>query len=91
MKARARRVKIRGETWRIIVGRPPANKCDALCCFDRKTIYIRKTADLTRCIIHEVIHACQPDLSEEAVMEIEDALATSLECVPPKPKMFRDS
>lgn len=74
-----RRLKIRGQTWRIVIGRPPANKCDALCCFDHNTIYIRKSAERIPCIVHEVLHASLPDLAEEAIEEIEDAIVKALE------------
>ena len=79
MRRRVRRIKIRGEKWRIVIARPPQNFCDALCCYNERTIYIRPTADLTRCVVHEILHAACPDLSEEAVEELEDAICTGLE------------
>ncbi len=80
---RGRYLTIRGERWRIVIGRPPQNKCDALCCFDRKTIYIRPKADRLACICHEILHACLPDLEEVAIMEIEEALVKGLSLVIP--------
>lgn len=76
---RGRRLKIRGETWRIVIGRPPANKCDALCHYERRTLYIRKSAERVPAIVHEVLHACLQDFDEEAVEEIEAAIVKALE------------
>ena len=81
MKTR-RALKIRGERWTIIYGRPPVNKCSAYCDYDKRTIWIRKGEDIIACIIHEVLHACFHDLSEDAVIEAEEALVKALELVP---------
>lgn len=77
------RLRIRGQKWKIIFGRPPANKCDALCVPDERLIYIRPSANKTKklqrgAIIHEILHAALYDLSEEAVLEVEDALNEAL-------------
>lgn len=78
---RARRLKIRGQNWRIVVGRPPRNECDALCDYDSHTIFIRKGANKAECITHEILHACFPDLCEEAIEEAEVAIVKGLELV----------
>lgn len=78
---RARRLKIRGQRWRILIARPPENKCSALCDYDARTIYIRPSADKVRCIVHEVLHACLADIEEKAVEETEEAIVKALELV----------
>ncbi len=77
-----RALKIRGQRWRIIYGRPPVNKCSAYCDYASRTIWIRKGEDPIACIIHEVLHACFCDLNEDAVIEAEEALVKALELVP---------
>lgn len=84
---RARRLKIRGEQWRIIFGRPPVNKCEAYYDPNIRTIWIRTTFTTTpeqqmACVIHEILHACFYDLTEEAIEEAEEALIRGLELVP---------
>lgn len=80
MKPRlVRRVRIRGKLWRVVIGRPPKNKCDALCDSDRvhhpaRTIWIRPSADRLAGVVHEVLHACFPDLEEKAIEEAEEAI-----------------
>lgn len=78
---RARRLKIRDQQWRIVIGRPPKNNCSALCDYETRTIYIRKGQDKAACIIHEIIHAAFPDLKEDAVEETEEAIMKGLELV----------
>lgn len=76
---RARRLKIRGQNWRIVIDRPPKNKCDALCVYDNRTIYIRPNAtDRAACIVHEILHACFRDIGEEAIEEAEEAIVKGL-------------
>lgn len=79
----SRKILIRGESWRVVLGRPPQNKCAALCDPDTKTIWIRPSATgspamLASHICHEVLHAAVYDLDERAVEEIEDALMAGL-------------
>jgi hypothetical protein len=78
-RKRVRRLKIRGESWRIVLARPPENKCAALCCYASRTIYVRPSykAKLNG-VIHEILHACFPDLTEEAVYEAERAMAVGI-------------
>jgi len=76
-----RLTKIRGERWRIVFGRPPLNKCSALCDYNTRTIWIRKGEDQIACMIHEVLHACLPDIEEETIEEMEQALVKALELV----------
>lgn len=76
---RGRHLKIRGDKWKIVIGRPPENKCDGLCHYATSTIYIRPSADRIPTIVHEILHACLWDVSEEAIEETEDALVKALE------------
>lgn len=78
---RARRLKIRGQQWRIIFGRPPANKCSALCDYETHTIYIRKGSNKTECLVHECLHAMFPDLSEDVIEEAERTIVKGLEII----------
>ena len=74
-----RRITIRGKRWRIVVGKPPANRCDGLCCYKTRTIYVRrKIANRIPALIHEVLHACFPDMDEESITEAEISLVTAL-------------
>ncbi len=83
---KVRRLKIRGKTWRIILGKPPANDCSAYIWHDRRTIWIRPSqsptpSDRIDCIVHEILHACLPDIAEEVIDETEKALLKGLELV----------
>lgn len=78
---RARRIKIRGHHWRIIIGRPPHNNCGAICDYDTRTIYIRKGEDRTACVVHEILHALFPDCTEDVIEEAEAAIVKGLELV----------
>jgi hypothetical protein len=82
MAQRARRLKIRGQNWRIVIARPPENNCIALCVYDERTIYIRPScADRAAAIVHEILHACFRDLEEKAVEEAEEAIVKGLELI----------
>ncbi len=77
---KARRIKIRGRQWRIEIGRAEFNKVAASCNWTARRIRISPNAiDPVGCLIHEVIHAAQPDLAEDAVEEIGNAIASALE------------
>ncbi len=79
---KAKRIRIRGQIWKLIVGRPPGNKCDGICDYQTKTIYIRKTApDRVGTTIHETLHACLPDVEEYAIIETEKAIMAALEAL----------
>lgn len=76
----ARRIKIRGENWRMSIERPPAKdtpkrRTVALCHYATRTIYIHpKERNKLRCVLHEILHACLPDIEEKAIEETELAL-----------------
>ena len=77
-----KRILIRGIPWKFIVGRPPGNKCDGMCCYDIRTIYVRKTAtDPIATAVHEVLHACFPDVEEGAIIDTEEAIMAALEAL----------
>lgn len=82
MSAQSRYIRIRGVRWRLVLGRPPANLCDGYCDYNTHTIYIRSTCgDVRASAIHEILHACLPDIEEEAIEEVEAALVSVLELV----------
>ena len=50
----------------------PKRKCDGLTVYDDRVIYIRwkmSDRDFLETLIHEVNHACHPDMHEDAVTE----------------------
>lgn len=75
-------ISIRGTRWKLVLGRPPQNKCDGLCCYDIKTIYIRSTCkDPVATCVHEILHSCFPDLDEFAVCQAEEAIVKALRLI----------
>lgn len=80
MKRCGRYLKIRGERWRLLYLRPPANKCDGLCDPILRTLWINpgKRVDVLATTIHEVLHACLYDIREETVEETEAALIAAM-------------
>jgi hypothetical protein len=81
---KVRRVKIRGKTWRIVIGKMPARRTDGFCRYTDRTIFIRPRADHFTTAIHEVLHACFPDLEEGAVIDAEEAIVRVLSVIAPK-------
>ena len=82
-KPKGYRVKIRGQNWRIVIGRPPQNKCDGLCSYRQRTIWLRPgTEHLVSTAIHESLHACFPDIDEPTVIEAELSIAEVLRRLP---------
>lgn len=81
---KARRVRIRGAEWRLLLQRPPTREVlDGLCDYDTRTIYINPRAECRiGTTIHEVLHAALPDIDEEAILVAEDALVKALEVMP---------
>jgi hypothetical protein len=74
------RVRIRGRWWRIVVKRLAPVKSEngwaplhGVCCYLTKTIFLNPQFDVEQTLRHEITHACQPDLDEATVEEIEDA------------------
>lgn len=80
---RARRLKIRGETWRIVIGRLPKTYADGVCDPNVRTIYISPHRDVDRkaTVVHEILHACFEDIDESAITEAEEAICKGLELV----------
>ena len=65
-----------------MVGRPPGNKCDGLCDYATRTIYVRKSAvDVHATCVHEILHAAFPDVEEGAIVDTEEAIMKGLELV----------
>jgi hypothetical protein len=79
--AQTRRVWVGGARWTIRRCRVPADRYGD-CCHETRTIRIdaRLTGEtLCNVILHELIHARWPDLSESAVEEFADELAGVLD------------
>ncbi len=75
-----KRIKIRGKTWKLVIGRLPHNLADGVCEPISRTIYIRPHKDVNRegTLIHEILHACFPDIEEQAIEEAEAAILDGL-------------
>jgi len=62
-----------------VIGRPPLNKCSGCIVPALRTIYIRGTAkNKFETLVHEILHACLWDLTEEAILETEEAVVKGL-------------
>lgn len=75
------KLQIRGEKWKVVIGVPPAKMCLSLCDYNSKTIYIRPDSKKQNCMIHEILHACFPDIEEQAIEEVEKALIAGIKLV----------
>lgn len=80
----AHRIRIRGSWWKVIVKQlGPCKKngkwvpTHGLCCYKKREIYLNPQFRILPTLIHEITHACQPDLDECSVEEIEDALISA--------------
>ena len=71
-------IRIRGKRWRVVFQNGGDTKSYGWCDYDTRTITIRYSPQERETLIHEIIHACQPDLTEEAVIEIENAIVHAL-------------
>lgn len=86
-----RTLTINGEKWKLIF-RAPRDGDDlladiqpgdqGLCSYDNNTIYIAPNSEAVGTGIHEVLHACFPDLSEEAIANAEKVLMKFLSVFP---------
>ncbi len=73
------KIDIRGETWKVVIGRPGINNAHASIDYDTHTILISPNArNRKAALIHEILHAALPDLNEAAVTETEVALLRGL-------------
>jgi hypothetical protein len=79
------RVRIRGKWWKIEIKQlPPTRKggrwltVHGLCNYKQRTIFLNPQFDMKSTLLHEITHACQPDLDEPTVEEIEDAYVNGL-------------
>jgi len=80
VKQKGARIRIRGSWWRLVIKRLAPIKKDGqwrclhgLCNYDERTIYLNPQFDMKATLRHEITHACQPDLDEPTVEQIEDA------------------
>jgi hypothetical protein len=80
MKQKGGRVRIRGQWWRLEIKRLAPIRKDGqwsplhgLCDYAKRTIYLNPQFDMHTTLVHEVTHACQPDLDEPTVEQIEEA------------------
>jgi hypothetical protein len=61
------------------VANPPVKeKIEGLCDYGTRTIYLRPGTDLPATLIHEVLHACYPDLDEDSIEQGEEALVNAI-------------
>jgi hypothetical protein len=73
------RIRIRGKWWSIRVERPPLKeKVEGLCDYDKRVIYLRPGTDLPATLIHEILHACYPDMDEAAILDGETAIMNGI-------------
>lgn len=86
-----RTLTIHGEKWKLIFRAPKEgddlmaeiNPDDqGLCSYDNKTIYIAPNSEALGTGIHEILHACFPDLNEESVAHAEEVLMKYLSKFP---------
>ena len=80
MKQKSGRVRIRGRWWRIEIKQLAPTKINGewqtvhgLCDYTARTIFLNPQFDMQTTLLHEVTHACQPDLDEPTVDQIEAA------------------
>lgn len=85
MKKKSGRVRIRGKWWKIEIKRlAPTRRGNrwlpvhGLCNYALRTIFLNPQFDMKKTLLHEITHACQPDLDEPTVEEIEDAHVNGL-------------
>lgn len=79
------RVRIRGKWWKIEIKKlAPVKQAGrwlplhGLCNYVERTIYLNPQFDMHTTLLHEVTHACQPDLDEITVEQIEEAHVNAL-------------
>ena len=80
MPTREETVEINGEPWKIRFTKLRGNQ-DGYCYYDQRKILVNSDICLERRIevlVHEVIHACLPCLSEEAVVATSGDITESL-------------
>jgi hypothetical protein len=73
------RIRIRGRWWTIITGKCEGmGNAEGMCDFDAKTIYLKPGTELPATLIYEVAHATFPDLDEDAICALEEAVMNAL-------------
>ncbi len=78
---KSKTIFIRGELWTIVLS-TKKRKNLGLCDYEKKIIYLKRgQRDMRDTLIHEVIHACLPDLSEDSVFESARAIDLALSAV----------
>ncbi len=76
---RTSKLKIRGKTWTLKLQAPPRRPLDiGMCDYDTRTLYVHPERETEATLIHEVLHAALPDLTEDAITEVEAALTGAL-------------
>lgn len=74
-------INIRGEKWQLVRSRSithDGKPSDGLCEMSRKKIRVHQSLEGLReleVILHELTHACQWDLDEDAVVDISESIA----------------
>ena len=78
------KIEIRGEEWQLFRRKAifyNGEDHDGFCLFDSKTLLVHndvKGREELETYVHELLHACQTDLSEEAVTDTAHSLASAL-------------
>lgn len=85
MKRTSARVRIRGKWWKIEIKRLAPTRSagqwvpvHGLCDYAKRTIFLNPQFNMKSTLLHEITHACQPDLDEPTVEQIEDAHVNAL-------------
>jgi hypothetical protein len=80
VKKKSGRVRIRGSWWKIEIKQLAPTKINGewqtvhgLCDYAARVIFLNPQFDMQTTLLHEVTHACQPDLDEPTVEQIEEA------------------
>jgi ribulose-5-phosphate 4-epimerase/fuculose-1-phosphate aldolase len=72
------RLQIRGNVWRVGFRTMKAEDV-GWCDYEKRQIHISPKAPMPDTLIHEVLHACLPDLDEDAILETEEAIVNALD------------
>jgi len=74
------KIRIRGKWWRLEIKQLAPVKREGswvplygLCNYETRVVTLNPQFDMGETLLHEITHACQPDLDEVTVEEIEDA------------------
>lgn len=74
------RLTIRGRAWKVRFERPRNRKFRGLCNYRARVIQVspRLRHEPLGTLLHEVLHACLPDVCEESVVATERAMVAAI-------------